>query len=124
MNIKLTNQNYNATVVEIKTLIPLENCDNVQVTLIMGNQVVVGKNIKIGDIGLFFPVETALSEQYLSSNNLYRNKELNDDKTKVGYFEENRRIRCVKFRGINRKVYLCLLIHYISYMIKTENIQK
>ena len=99
MNIKLTNQNYNATVVEIKTLIPLENCDNVQVTLIMGNQVVVGKNIKIGDIGLFFPVETELSEQYLSSNNLYRNKELNDDKTKVGYFEENRRIRCVKFRG-------------------------
>ena len=54
MNIKLTNQNYNATVVEIKTLIPLENCDNVQVTLIMGNQVVVGKNIKIGDIGLIF----------------------------------------------------------------------
>lgn len=46
MNIKLTNQNYNATVVEIKTLIPLENCDNVQVTLIMGNQVVKCKSTK------------------------------------------------------------------------------
>ena len=46
MNIKLTNQNYNATVVEIKTLIPLENCDNVQVTLIMGNQVVECKSTK------------------------------------------------------------------------------
>lgn len=34
--IKLTNQNYNATVVEIKTLVPLENCDNVQAAIIMG----------------------------------------------------------------------------------------
>ena len=99
MNIKLTNQNYNATVVEIKTLVPLENCNNVQSAIIMGNQVIVGKDVQIGDIGLFFPVETALSEQYLSANNLYRNKELNNDKTKAGYFEENRRIRCVKFRG-------------------------
>lgn len=99
MNIKLTNENYNATVVEIKTLVPLENCNNVQSAIIMGNQVIVSKDVQIGDIGLFFPVETALSEQYLSANNLYRNKELNDDKTKAGYFEENRRIRCVKFRG-------------------------
>ena len=34
MNIKLTNENYNATVVEIKTLVPLENCNNVQAAII------------------------------------------------------------------------------------------
>lgn len=93
------NSNYCAIIVEIKTLARLPNCDNVQHALIMGNCVVVSNEIKIGDIGLFFPVETQLSKEYLSSNNLYRKSELNSDPTKSGYFEENGRIRCVKFRG-------------------------
>jgi hypothetical protein len=93
------NENYAAIVVEIKTLVPLDKCDNVQAAIIMGNQVVVSKEVKVGDIGLFFPVETALSKEYLSANNLYRKPELNNDSTQKGYFEENGRIRCVKFRG-------------------------
>ena len=82
--IKLTNANYNATVVEIKTLVQLENCDNVQAAIIMGNQVIVSKDTKIGEIGLFFPVETQLSKEYLSVNNLYRDSKLNVDKNKKG----------------------------------------
>ena len=101
---KPKNINYSATVIEIKTLIPLAGCDNVQAAIIMGQQVVVGKNVKIGDIGLYFPVECALSKEYLTANNLYRvhkNKpNLNNDTTvKGGYFEENGRIRCAKFLG-------------------------
>lgn len=92
------NKNYCATVVEIKTLVPLANCDNVQYAIIMGNSVVVSKEVKIGDIGLFFPVETQLSKEYLSANNLYRKPELNSNPEEKGYFEENGRIRCVKFR--------------------------
>ena len=38
---------------------------------------------------------------YLSNNNLYRKSELNIDPTQKGYFEENGRIRCQKFRGHN-----------------------
>ena len=93
------NVNYAAIVVEIKTIIPLEKCDNVQAAIIMGNQVVVSKNVKVGDIGLYFPLECALSKEYLSNNNLYRKPELNTDPNQKGYFEENGRIRCVKFRG-------------------------
>lgn len=93
------NLNYSAIVVEIKTIIPLEKCDNVAGAIIMGNQVVVSKDIKVGDIGLYFPLECALSKEYLSNNNLYRKPELNVDPEKKGYFEENGRIRCVKFRG-------------------------
>lgn len=92
------NKNYCATVVEIKMLVPLANCDNVVHAIIMGNSVVVSKETKIGDIGLFFPVETALSDAYLKANNLYRKGEMNEDPTQKGYFEENGRIRCVKFR--------------------------
>lgn len=98
------NINYSAIVVEIRTLIPLEKCDNVQGAIIMGNQVVVSKNVRVGDIGLYFPLECALSKEYLSNNNLYRvhkNKpNLNIDTTlKGGYFEENGRVRCARFLG-------------------------
>lgn len=93
------NENYAAVVVEIKTLVPLEKCDNVQAAIIMGNQVVVSKDVKVGDIGLYFPLETQLSNVYLTVNNLYRKSELNADPKQKGYFEENGRIRCVKFRG-------------------------
>ena len=96
---KLKNENYAAVVVEIKTIIPLEKCDNVQAAIIMGNQVVVSKDVKVGDIGLYFPLECQLSKEYLSNNNLYNKPELNVDNTKKGYFDENGRIRCQRFRG-------------------------
>lgn len=96
---KPKNSNYAAIVTEIKTVIPLQGCDNVQAAIILGNQVIVGKDVQVGDIGLYFPLECQLSSEYLSNNNLYRKGELNKDNTKKGYFEENGRIRCVKFRG-------------------------
>jgi hypothetical protein len=68
---KPENSNYCATVVEIKNIIPLDNCDNVVQTSIFGLQAIVGKEVKVGDIGVFFPVETQLSEQFCAHNNLY-----------------------------------------------------
>ena len=76
---KPKNENYAAIVVEIKTLIPLEKCDNVQAAIIMGNQVIVSKSVKIGDVGLYFPLECALSKEYLSNNNLYDKNLPNSD---------------------------------------------
>ena len=93
------NPNYCATVVAIKNLLPLDGCDNLLATTIFGNQVLVGKNTAIGDIGLYFPVETQLTPEYLGANNLYRHSELNTDKTVKGFFEDNGRVRCVKLRG-------------------------
>ena len=96
---KPKNENYAAIVVEIKTLVPLEKCDNVQGAIIMGNQVIVSKDVKVGDVGVYFPLECQLSKEYLSNNNLYNKPELNIDNTKKGYFDENGRIRCQRFRG-------------------------
>lgn len=98
MKLKLTNKNYNGTIVEIKNIIPLEGCDNIQHTNIFGNLVIISKDIKVGDVGIFFPVETKLSKEYLSENNLYRDSNKNKDNTKKGFFEDNGRIRCVKLR--------------------------
>ena len=99
MKLECKNENYAATIVQINKVVELDGCDNVQAAIIMGNQVIVSKDTKVGDIGLYFPLETQLTNKYLSSNNLYRKTELNIDTSKKGYFEENGRIRCVKFRG-------------------------
>ena len=96
---EVRNKNYCGTIVKINTLVPIENSDNIQHAIIMGNSVIVDKKTYIGDVGIYFPLETQLSKEYLKRNNLYRNGTLNEDTTKKGYFEENGRIRCVKLRG-------------------------
>lgn len=93
------NNNYSATVVEIKTIVPLANCDNVVSVPIFGFSAIVGKEVKEGDVGIVFPAETQLSDSFCYENNLYRHKEKNKDKTQAGYIEDNRRVRAVKFRG-------------------------
>lgn len=96
---KPINGNYCATVVEVKNIIPLANCDNVVATSIFGFQSIIGKDVKVGDIGLFFPTETQLSDEYCYHNNLYRHSDKNVDESKRGYLEDNRRVRAVKFRS-------------------------
>lgn len=96
---KPANANYCGTVIRISKLVPLDNCDNVVAAIIFGNSVIVGNNVKVGDLGVFFPIETQLSEEFLKENSLYRKTELNLNTDKKGYFEENGRIRAVKFRG-------------------------
>ena len=96
---KPKNSNYAAVVVDINVLVPLENCDNVQAAIIMGNQVIVSKEVKIGDVGIFFPLECQLMHTYMYENNLYNHSEKNKDVEKKGYFSDNGRVRCQKFRG-------------------------
>ena len=95
---KPDNPNYCAVVTVIKKIVLLENCDNVCGSPMYGEQVIVSKDQKEGDVGLYFPPETQLSEEFLSNNNLYRHKEKNVDTDKAGYFEDNGRVRTVKFR--------------------------
>lgn len=93
------NPNYTATVVSLKAITPLEKMDNVVGTPIFGSQAIVGKDYKVGDIGIVFPAETQLSEEYARMNNLHRHGNLNDDEAAKGYLEDNRRVKAVKFMG-------------------------
>ena len=113
---KPVNPNYCATVVKISKINELENCDNVVAAIIFSNSVIVGKDTRIGDFGLYFPPETQLSPEFISNNNLYRNSELNIDKTKKGYFEENGRIRVVKFRGLHKSEGFFIPISCLNYL--------
>lgn len=93
------NKNYCATIIKIDNIIPLPNCDNIYGTLIFGNHVIIPNTIKLGDKGIFFPVETCIAQQFLAYNNLYRDKFLNTADDKVGFFDQSGRVKCVKLRG-------------------------
>ena len=70
MSIKLEvkgNLNYCATIVVIENIIPLEKCDNIVGTIIQGNHVIISKDTKVGDVGIFFPVETSIKGMFLKA---------------------------------------------------------
>ena len=119
MNMKFEkpkNPNYAATVVKLDQFVKLDNCDNVQAAIIFSNSVIVGKNCQAGDVGLFFPVECALSHEFLSNNNLYRHSQFgNIDATKTGFFEQNRRIKAMRFRG-NKSEGFWIPLSSLSYL--------
>jgi len=93
------NSNYAATIVVVRSINELANCDNVVGVPMFGFQAIVGKDTKVGDIGVLFPAESQLSDEFAHANNLYRHAEKNADVTQSGYIEDNRRVKAMKFRG-------------------------
>lgn len=118
------NENYAATVVSIKSLNPLENCDNVVGSVFFGFQGIVDKTTQIGDLGIVFPAETQLSEEYTRMNNLHRHGDKNADPGVTGYLEDSRRVKAMKFRG-HRSDCLWMPISSLAYTgIKINDLQE
>lgn len=93
------NKNYAATVVNLPaTRFTLQGLDNLMGVSIFGYSVIVGKDSP-SELGVFFPTETQLSDAFCYNNNLYRHADKNINPDEKGYFEENRRIRAIKFKG-------------------------
>jgi hypothetical protein len=113
------NPNYVASIVEIKNIIDLEGCNNIKHTTILGNYVIVSKDCKVGDIGIFFPIECSISKEFLSYNNLFDKPELNNDKTKKGFFSEKGRVRCIKLRGFKSEG-VFLPLENLKYLNKSS----
>lgn len=99
--------NYKCFVARIDKTIPIEKADNIHIALVLGEQVIVSKEWKEGKVGLFFTSDTQLSHDFLSYNNLYRDKEKNQNKDKAGFFEDNRRVRCQPFLGVKSEGFFC-----------------
>lgn len=114
------NKNYCATVVKLDKFVDLPKCDNVKHAIILGNSVIVSKDKKQGEIGLFFPVETALSKDFLEANNLYRDQIKNQDPIKKGYFEDHGRIKCMKFRGHKSEGFFIELYSLGAFLFEGE----
>ena len=86
-------------VVKINGLTKHPNADRLQLVDFFGNTVIVGLDCAEGDIGIYFPVDLQLSEEYCNANNLVRKKDENDNNI-GGYLEPDKRnIRAMKLRG-------------------------
>lgn len=102
MSIELKNEkNYAAQVIRVPNPFPIPNADRLVGLGVLGYTVITAKdgNILPGDLAVFFPAESQLSEALTAHANLYRHSELNDDPTEKGYLEDNRRVRALKLRG-------------------------
>jgi len=101
LTISDNSKNYTCTVVEIKNIFPIEGADNIIRTNINGNDVVVSKDIKIGDIMLYFVSGTKLNSDYCIKNNLLDKAEMNYDPTKHGFISYKQfRVKAIKLRGV------------------------
>jgi hypothetical protein len=100
------NPNYLASIVKLSNVRKHTGADRLQCVAIMGNNVITGLDAKDGDLYCFFPLECAISSDFLTFTNSFREKDLNADKTKSAYFEYHGRVRCVKFRGERSEGYI------------------
>ncbi len=98
--------NYLAAIFRIENIRAHTNADRLQIVSIFGNNVVTGLNAKAGDLYCYFPLECAISKEFLSFTNSFRDLELNMDKTKKGFFEENLRVRAARLRGEKSEGYI------------------
>ena len=90
---------HEAYVVKIKELHKHSNADRLQCTTIFGSNVIVDLNTKIGDLGIYFPVDLQLGQEFAETNNLLRKKDENGNEI-GGYLDPNKRnIKAINLRG-------------------------
>lgn len=94
------NPNYLARIVELESVSVHPNADKLQVAEVLNTKIVVGLEAKKGDVYVYFPVESQLSERFLWWSSAYSDCSLNKDVTQKGFFGSNGRVRMIKLRGI------------------------
>lgn len=86
-------------VVKVNQLRPHSNADRLQIATFFGNDVIVDLSVKEGDIGVYFPSDLQLSNEYCNANNLVRRKDENGNNI-GGYLDPDKRnIKALKLRG-------------------------
>jgi len=116
---------YTATIVKIEEIRPHSNADNLNLTTIHGNQVIVGKDTQVGDIGVFFPEGGQLSPDFVHFNNLYSDSPKNLDRNIKGYFDSNRRVRALSFRGEKSEGFWLPIscLNYVQTILEDSDIE-
>jgi len=99
---------YSAVVARIHTR-ELPGADNLLIGACLGYQVIVGRDVDDGTLGVFFSAEDGqLSESFAAANDLVRRKDEQGNPA-GGFFEPNRRVRAIKLRGARSEGFFCPL---------------
>jgi hypothetical protein len=97
---------------------PHPNADKLQLGYVNNVVVIVGLEVKSGDLGVFFEDGCQLSESFCAQHDLISRKDEEGNKV-GGYFSENRRVRVQGFRGVKSSGYWVPLswLSYTGYNI-------
>ena len=90
---------YNAYITRIKNVRPHGNADRLQLGDCFGNTVCVNLDYKEGQLGVYFPTDGQLSEEFCEQHNLVRKKD--DAGNNIGgYMDPNKRnVTTIRLRG-------------------------
>lgn len=97
--------NYKAIIAKVDRVVEIPNADKIHTAFVLGEQVVVSKQVGVGKVGVLFVSGTQLSEDYTKYSNLYRDSSKNSDTTKSGFFEDSRRVRAQPFLKVRSEGY-------------------
>lgn len=110
LEIREDSKNYVCTVVKLPVKQKVEGLDKLVKVTIFGNDVLTQKDTDENALYLFFPAECQISSEYLSANNEYRHSNLNKQQgAKPGFFEDNGRVKAIKFKGVISTGYIAPL---------------
>ena len=86
-------------IVKVEQLRKHSNADRLQVATFFGNDTCVSLDVKVGDIGIYFPTDLQLSEEFCAANNLVRKKD--DAGNNIGGYmdPDKRNVTTIKLRG-------------------------
>ncbi len=93
------NPNYLATVIKLSNLRKHTNADRLQCVSVFTNNVVTDMKAQDGALYVYFPLECAISKDFLSYTNSFEIKDLNKDKEIKGFFNKHGRVRAISLRG-------------------------
>lgn len=90
---------YTAIVARLQNVRTAPGFDRLNLAATAGHTVLVGKQYNENDLGLFFPAGGQLSEAFAKDNDLIKRRDENGQPA-GGMFEENRRVRAIRMKGI------------------------
>lgn len=120
------NRNYAAKIIEIKDFIkhPNPKCERLKCCTVDGYSIAVSIDTNPGTY-VYFPIECAIDNQFLAANNLFRDKEKNQDKDKAGFFEDNCRVKIIKLQGYPSEGFIIpitSLYTWLTYIGKSQEV--
>jgi hypothetical protein len=89
---------YCAYITRVSSIRKHPNADRLNIGICFGNQIIVGLDTTEDMLGLYFPTDGQLSEEFCKANNLIRYKD-EQGNVKGGLFDHKRKVKTQKLRG-------------------------